>query len=195
MMALHNNTLDHVEIQIMVRGHDKEIRAITFAEVLEYHEGDSWFGCAVGFRAMQKASELLFDDNILEQGNLYIVSGHPGPGVRDAIDYLTGCVSSNRYRLLDEANTQGCNRDMRFEWWVSNGRQTAHVLLSDSIVPNTFFDVAERVTSDQGSDEDKQRFTLLKYDLCNQLMSISLNQCFSGVCLSTPLTPGDLPDA
>ncbi len=195
MMALDNNTLDHVDIQITVRGHDKEMRTITFGEVLEWHDGDSWFGCAVGFRAMQKASELLFDDNVLEKGNLYIVSGHPGPGVRDAIDYLTGCVSSNRYRLLDETNTQGCNRDMRFEWWVSNGRKTAHVLLSDSIVPNTFFDVAERVTSGQGSDEDKDHFMQLKSDLCNQLMSIPLSQCFSGFCSSTPLTPGDLPNA
>src|SRR5438034_5327321 len=45
------------------------------------HPGSLWWGTAVGFRAMQAAAQALSQEDLWSRDNLYIVSGHPGPGV------------------------------------------------------------------------------------------------------------------
>lgn len=195
MNAQPTTTLEQSTLTVMVRDREGESRPVSFDDVVQYHEGDSWFGCAAGFRAIQKATEILFADGMLDRRNLYIVSGHPGPGVRDAVDVLTDCVRLGRYRLLDENNTVGCNRDMRFEWWISNGRHTAHVSMSDDIVPDAFFELAERMTDGKARKDDRGQFRQMKSDLRDQLLSLSLDQAFSGERLQKPLSLGGLPDA
>jgi len=74
-----------------------------------FHKGDSWFGCAVGFRAMQIAARELSASTLWSRDKLSIISGHPGAGVKDAIELVSGTISTNHFQLLDNIAAQGCN--------------------------------------------------------------------------------------
>ena len=195
MLALYKDRPDLIPSNIMVRDADAHATAVCYEDVLQHHQGDSWFGCAAGYRAMQKATRLLFPDGVLNRNDLYIVSGHPGAGIKDAIEIVTRCISRDRYQPLDATNVTGCNRAMRFEWWLSDGQQTAHVAMRDGIVPDEFFDIAERVTSGQARDNDDTRFKQLKINLSEHILGLTLEQCFDGALTDKPLALGELPDA
>jgi replicative DNA helicase len=170
-----------------------EIINIDYAELESFHKGDSWFGCSVGFRAMQAAADICTRTSTWSRDNLYIVSGHPGPGVKDAIELITHCVTEKRFRLLHDTQTKGCNSEMKFEWWVSNGHITVHVKLHDNFVPATFYKLVDRLNSDNEKDGDRDDFDQHKNDLSYQIWHRSLENLFDVKVLTTPLSPGDLP--
>ncbi len=78
-----------------------QVLYLTYAGLLEFHHGDSWFGLCVGFRALQLAGKVLSATGLWDRQDLYVESGHPGPGVRDAIEYVTRCISRKRFRLAN----------------------------------------------------------------------------------------------
>lgn len=180
---------------ILVSDSDKRF-TLDYAGLENFHQGDSWWGCTVGFRALQRVASELTNSSILERGNLYIVSGHPGPGVLDAIDYVTQCVTRKRFRLLDKIAKQvSCSRDMTFEWWISNGRHTVYIKLRDEFVPDSFYGVLDRLGSDKETSQDKQLFTDFKNNLSKQLWQESIEDAFEVMYLDKPMTIGELPNA
>ncbi|OAH57603.1 MULTISPECIES: hypothetical protein [Bacillaceae] len=44
---------------------------------------------AIGFRSLQVALRELYKENSPERGDIHILSGHGGPGFRDAFEYVT----------------------------------------------------------------------------------------------------------
>jgi hypothetical protein len=188
--AVTESTSEDTSLSIMDKD---EIISIDYTDLENYHEGDSWFGCSVGFRAMQAAAEICARTSIWSRDNLTIVSGHPGPGVKDAIDLITHCIRAKRFRLLDDIPTEGCSSDMKFEWWVSNGRITVHIKLQDEFVPATFYSLLDRINTDDEKDSDRDSFDEHKNDLSYQLWHQSLENLFDVEVLTIPLSPGDLP--
>src|SRR5438034_11249939 len=80
------------------------------------HPGSLWWGTAVGFRAMQVAAQALSQDDLWDREKLYIVSGHPGPGVKDTIDYITDAASRHRYNVdVAEGCGMQCKRKVKYE--------------------------------------------------------------------------------
>jgi hypothetical protein len=61
---------------------------------------------------LQYAEKLLSREKLWERQSLTIESGHPGPGVRDTIEYVTGCVSAGRFILTCDATEARCVSDM-----------------------------------------------------------------------------------
>jgi len=186
------STTEDTSISIMDK---KEIINIDYAELEKYHKGDSWFGCSVGFRAMQAAADICTRTSTWSRDNLYIVSGHPGPGVKDAIDLITHCIRSKRFRLLDNIPTEGCSSEMKFEWWVNNGRITVHIKLHDKIIPAIFYSLLDRINTDDEKDSDRDNFDQHKNDLSYQLWHQSLESLYDVEILPTSLNIGDLPGA
>jgi hypothetical protein len=174
---------------------DGEVRVLDYSELENFHQGDSWFGCSAGFRAMQLAAETFASTTPWSRDKLYVVSGHPGPGVKDAIELVTGTISTKRFRLLDENVTEGCSRAMKFEWWLSDGRITLHIKLHDHIVPEAFYQLLDRLSTDTEQAGDSERFAYYKTELSQQLWQQSLQECFSVEVLPRPLDIGELPDA
>jgi len=187
-----NSFAEDASVSIMDKD---EIISIDYTELESYHKGDSWFGCSVGFRAMQAAADICTRTSTWSRDNLYIVSGHPGPGVKDAIDLITHCIRAKRFSLLDNIPTEGCSSDMKFEWWVSNGRITVHIKLHDAFVPKTFYKLLDRINSDDEKDSDRDDFDQHKNDLSYQLWHRSLENLFEVTVSPTPLSPGDMPGA
>jgi len=188
---------EETSLTIKVNG---EPLLIDYRELEDFHCGDSWFGCTVGFRAMQVAATTFAKTSLWSRDNLYVISGHPGPGVKDAIDLVTLCVSMKRFRLLDESTTKVCSRDMKFEWWLSNGHMTLHIKLHDNIVPEAFYQLLDILNSDKSRTDDEQakdreRFNQYKTDLSCQLWQQDLDALFTIKILATALKIGELPHA
>lgn len=191
--ALLSNHAESRKITISDRG---TLLTLNYAGLEQFHRGDSWFGCCVGFRALQMAAEVFDSLGGWDRHNLYIVSAHPGPGVRDAIEYATGCVHLKRFRLLNEqSGQQGCSRSMQFIWWLSNGHRTVRVQLRDDFVPEAFYVLLDRLNTDKEQPGDKQAFTHFKIELSNQLWDEALSSAFHFDVGRTPLSLGDIPDA
>ena len=165
----------------MVRIADNgEILQLDYAGAKKFHQGDSWWGLAVGFRAMQVCAKALSKNNLWDRKNLTIVSGHPGPGVRDAIEYVTHCVSRKQFRLYDECATQkNCSSEMKFEWQVSDGQAMVDVKLRDDFIPADFYELLDRLGTENERSQDIDVFKQYKNDLSKALWKESLVTAFS----------------
>ena len=99
---------------VTIRIKDKgEVLELDYDGAVCQHPGSLWWGTAVGFRAMQAAAKALSQDDLWDREKLYIVSGHPGPGVKDTIDYVT-LVTFFRWQrgYLADASSPQCEANV-----------------------------------------------------------------------------------
>ncbi|MGH8192524.1 MAG: hypothetical protein ACREP2_13895 [Rhodanobacteraceae bacterium] len=151
---------------------------LDYAGALAAHAGESWFGVAVGFRMLQAAGTALSRRQIWNREHLRVRSGHPGSGVRDAVEYVTRCVSRGRYRV-EGAGGSGCHRGMRFAWRVETETATAKVDLRGGFIPETFYVLLDRLGTPAESAEDRDRFGTLKRDLAERIWQQPLAELFA----------------
>jgi hypothetical protein len=195
---MHSNDADAVApvdatvVRIKDRG---EVKEIDYHGAITTHLGSLWWGTAVGYRAMQAAAEALSTDGLWSRDDLYVVGAHPGPGVRDAIDYVTGVVGRDRYKLVSDADCgMKCNSSMKFEWWVSDRRRTASVKLREDFVPREFYELSDRLGTAAETKADKRLFQIFKVTLSTRIWAAPLSRNFDVEVIDRPLAPGELPD-
>lgn len=182
-----------VTIRIKDQG---EVVEVDYDGAVCQHPGSLWWGTAVGFRAMQVAAQALSKDDLWDREKLYIVSGHPGPGVRDTIDYVTGAASRDRYSVvLAEGCGMQCNSKMKYEWWVSDGEKTANINLRPDFVPREFYDLSDRLETNETTKEDIKAFRIFKVNLSTRIWNFPLEESFRVEVVDKPLEPGEIPEA
>src|SRR6185312_5364359 len=179
----------------VVRIKDKgEVKELTYNGAMTHHTNTLWWGTAVGYRAMQAAAQALSQGGLWSRDDLYVVGAHPGPGVRDAIDYVTGVVGKDRYKVvLDDSCGMKCNSAMKFEWWVSDGNRTAFVRLREDFVPRAFYELSDRLGTDDETEEDSRQFEISKVTLSTRIWSSPLERNFNVEVFDSALKPGELP--
>lgn len=157
------------------------------------HVNSLWWGTAVGFRAMQVAALALSEQQLWRREPLVVVSAHPGGGVLDSLNYVTQCVDRGRCTVMQNPKCENrCNSEMKFEWWVSNGEKTAHIILREDFVPLEFYQLIDHLIYDETTDEDQRRFELFKVSLSAQIWNAELQDSFSVEYLD-PLSVGEIP--
>lgn len=177
---------------IRIVDNDK-VLTIDYQGSMTHHTSSLWWGTAVGYRAMQMASTALSDDFLWNRNDLTVVSGHPGPGVLDSLNYVTSCKDNNRCTVMENPNCVGrCNSEMKFEWWISDTQRTAHVKLREDFVPKEFYELVDNLVNEESTGEDQRRFELFKVNLSTRLWVASLDENFS-VEYGAPLKPGEIP--
>jgi hypothetical protein len=186
-----------VTIRIKDQG---EVLELDYDGAVCQHPGSLWWGTAVGFRAMQVAAQALSQDDLWDREKLYIVSGHPGPGVKDTIDYITGAASRHRYNVVvAEGCGMQCNSKMKYEWWVSDGEKTANINLRPDFVPREFYELTDRLevneTVKEITKEDIKAFRIFKVNLSTRIWNFPLEESFRVEVVDQPLQPGELPEA
>ena len=175
------SSLEGSTIRIADKG---EILTLDYAGARALHRGDSWWGLAVGFRAMQVAAEELSRARLWDRDRLNVVSGHPGPGVRDAIDYVTRCIERHRFALIEElAGATNCSREMKYEWWLGDEEAAVAVSLCPDFVPQQFYELLDRLGSQQERANDRSQFDTLKADLEARIWREPLSANFRAECL------------
>ena len=194
---MHSDTIDRIvpadatTIRIRDGG---AVEELDYTGAISVHVGSLWWGTAVGYRAMQVAAEALSKDGLWSRDDLYVVGAHPGPGVRDAIDYVTDTVGRDRYKvMLDDNCGMKCNSTMKFEWWVSDGKRTASVRLREGFVPRAFYELSDRLGTDAQTEEDSILFEISKVNLSTRIWASPLEKSFIVEVVDVPLAPGELP--
>jgi hypothetical protein len=186
-------------VTIRIKDHG-EVLELDYDGAVCQHPGSLWWGTAVGFRAMQVAAQALSQDDLWDREKLYIVSGHPGPGVKDTIDYVTGAASRDRYNVVvAEGCGMQCNSKMKYEWWVSDGKKTANINLRPDFVPREFYELTDRLevneTVKEITKEDIKAFRIFKVNLSTRIWNFPLEESFRVEVIDQPLQPGELPEA
>jgi hypothetical protein len=170
------------------------IEELEYDGAISAHAGSLWWGTAIGYRAMQAAAAALSKDSLWSRDDLYIIGAHPGPGVRDAIDFVTHAVERDRYRVVTDTDCgTKCNSSMKFEWWVSDGRRTAFVKLHDDFVPRAFYELSDRLGTPAETKDDTRLFEIFKVTLSARIWASPLNRYLSVELSDRPLAVGDLP--
>jgi len=168
-------------VQIAEKG---AVLSLDYSGARRSHKGDAWWGLAVGFRAMQVAGDMLSQSELWERDKLSVVCGHPGPGVRDAVNYVTRCVERNRFSLYEElAGKTKCSRDMKYEWWLGNEKSAIAIRLRPDFVPPQFYDLLDRQGSARERPEDRSHFEALKADLEARIWQEPLDASFHAECV------------
>ena len=182
---------------VTIRIKDKgEVLELDYDGAICQHPGSLWWGTAVGFRAMQVAAQALSKDELWSRDNLYVVTGHPGPGVKDTIDYVTGTASRDRYKTsLAEGCEMKCNSKMKYEWWVSDGVKTVNINLRPDFVPREFYELSDRLETNETTKEDIKSFRIFKVNLSTRIWNAPLEENFSVEVYDRPLQPGEVPEA
>ncbi|MCK9914392.1 hypothetical protein MXD81_35075 [Microbacteriaceae bacterium K1510] len=125
---------------VVVEGEEDVIK-IGFDAVAAYHGQAALAMLAVTFQALRLALSTLSSSAPPRRGDISILSGHPGPGVRDAFEFVTRAVTRNAYvvdRSLPEGRlVPGANISYSFRITV-DGR-TAILSLRPDALPQRFF--------------------------------------------------------
>ena len=190
-----NVTIKHVPTEgLLIRIADEDnILTLDYQEATAKHQRSLWWGTAVGYRAMQAAANALSRDRLWSRDNLTVVSGHPGPGVLDSINFVTLCGDRDRLTVMQNAKcVSRCNSEMKFEWWVSDGTQTAHISLREDFVPRGFYELIDRRVYSETREDDDKLFELYKVNLSSRIWVAPLEENFSNEYLP-PLKKGEIP--
>ncbi len=146
-----------------------------YRQALDFHQGNSYWGCALAFRMLQRAGALLSRERLWDRNRLHLISGHPGPGVRDTLELVTGCVSGDRFSLEGGPREARCVSDMAYRWRLHDGTRELTLRLADGIVPPEFLQLLDRIPA---SEADKTRLEEYKRTMTETIWQMPLEQAF-----------------
>lgn len=154
---------------------------IGFADVEKYHGQGSVAGAALAFMVMHAAFSSQYPDRVPCREELSIVTGHPGPGVRDAFEFITRAVSRNAYRV-DEARLQARwnpYSTVSFTFTINDvhGR-LVDVSLKQEILPMRFFELLDLKHRGVETENQRQELRQLKRTLADQLLKTRSSDLF-----------------
>ncbi|MEW8028461.1 MAG: hypothetical protein AB2792_19680 [Candidatus Thiodiazotropha sp.] len=154
------------------------LQTCNYEDALKFHQGNAYWGCALAYRMLQYAAQLLSRERIWERQALTIESGHPGPGVRDTIEYVTGCVSAGRFLLTCSTSEARCVSDMDYSWRVSDGKQHLELRLAEGIVSSEFLQLLDAINRNEANDSEHECLESLKTAMTEKIWSLDLEQAF-----------------
>lgn len=132
--------MSEVDPVVSIMG-EEEIIAIPFSAVAAFHGQAALAMLAVTFQALRLALGRLSPDRAPRRADISVVSGHPGPGVRDAFEFVTRAVTRGVYqvdRSLPQARLAP-GADMSYSFRVTVGDVSAELALRPDALPERFF--------------------------------------------------------
>ena len=164
---------------IHIRDHGRAL-LMDYEQFLDYHDGSALAGATIGWRAMERAGMILSDDEIWDRAELSVSARHDGPGVRDALEYVTRCFTRERYHG-EAPRGQGspCGSAVDFHFTVSDGRRVVQVQLREDVVPESFFAAARRCREEPASMEARAVLSEQKAAVAAAVMGMDLRELFN----------------
>lgn len=159
---------------IVIHDHGRPLR-LEYSALLAYHGGGALAGAAIGFRAMAAAGATLSVEQPWDRSTLRVVSWHNGPGVRDAIEFVTRAITRDRFELRKSASAQGCGAAAAFRFELADGRHVVGLSLREHAVTPTFFDLAATASR---SPQQEAELTRLKAVVADAVMALPTDRLF-----------------
>jgi len=166
---------------IRIRDDGRE-HTLTYEGLLAYHGGGAMAGASAGFRVMQAAAAALANERPWERRGISMVSGHPGPGYRDAFEYVTRCVTRDRFTLDRDlpGGRHSPYQHYAFQFQIDddNAGRRATITLREGIVPMRLFEVLRDIKTGFGEPGVERELAGLKAEIAEDVMSRSLDELF-----------------
>jgi len=167
-------------ITVSDNGH---VVTLDYEGMLDYHGGGAVAGATMGFRVMQAAAgELTEPKQPMERQNISIVSGHPGPGYRDAFEYVTRCETRQRFELNTDlpGGRLSPYQSYAFQFLITDtraGKETTVTLRKD-IIPIRFYEVLRDLRDTEHDKLLEDELETLKHDIARKALALPLDQLF-----------------
>lgn len=161
---------------IRIMGEEDSID-ITFPAVAAYHGQGALAMLAVAFQAIRAALDVLSPDTPPLRKDITVVSGHPGPGVRDSFEFVTRAVTRGVYvvdRTLPSSRLVP-GHDISYSFRISLNDLTAEIALRPDALPERFFALA---FGKSRSATDDQEFSRLKRSIAERVLRASPGDLF-----------------
>ena len=118
--------------------------SICFDAVQAYHGHGALAMLALTFQGLRGALPKLEQDGApVPRKELVVISGHPGPGVRDAFEFVTRAVTRGCYTVdltLPEARYSRA-ADKSYSFHLRRGKRSVQGVLRQGVLPPEFFDL------------------------------------------------------
>jgi hypothetical protein len=154
----------------LVAVHERgQVLRFGFDDALRYAGPGSPAGVAIGFKALQRAFDVLSPGSPPERRSVTVRTAFRGPGARDAFEAITRAVTDGRFvvdRALLRADRGRLLEDFVFEIGVDGSAVT--LLLRDGFVTDEFIDLAR---TDDRTDAQERRLDGLKAQLAQRVMA------------------------
>jgi len=155
---------------------------LSFQDVEKYHGQHSIAGAALGYQVLRAALAALYPTSVPRREEISIVSGHPGPGFRDAFELVTRTLTRTTYRV-DTSRPDGRYNpltDHAYSWCVSiAGRHSAEIVLRPGLIPPRFFELWSLVGRGAATPDDWQELVRVKRGLADAVLSMPLDDLFT----------------
>jgi formylmethanofuran dehydrogenase subunit E len=155
---------------------------IGFEDIRKYHGGLALMAVAVGFRSLQAAFAELFGDEIPQRKSISILSGHAGPGFRDAFEYVTRAVTRGAYQVnVEYPQAQyDPHRAQSYAFVISSADGAAvEVALKKDFLPMKFYDFLAKGREGSMTEEEEEEFRELKWSLSQRALALPQEELLS----------------
>lgn len=165
------NALSKNEPAITVMAEEEPIE-IGFPMVAAYHGQSALAMAAMVFQAMRAAFAVLSPDKPPARRDISIISGHPGPGVRDSFEAVTRAVTRGAYtvdRSLPKARFAP-GHDISYSFRITVDGKSAEIALLPDALPERFFALvfAKSRTAEQESELSKLKRSIAEEVLAKE---------------------------
>lgn len=143
---------------------------IGFDDLVRYHGHAALSMLAVTFRAQEAVFRRLLGDTPPARAAISVTSGHPGPGVRDAFEMITRCVTRGAYTVDRSLPGPRLNpkADVVYAFEVTvAGTGSLHVAVRDGVLPDEFF----RLASATKNEAQNARFSEIKREIAAKALA------------------------
>jgi hypothetical protein len=157
---------------------EEEPVEIGFPMVAAYHGQSALAMAAIVFQAQRAAVSLLSPEAIPARRDISIVSGHPGPGVRDAFEVVTRAVTRGAYtidRALPESRFVP-GQDISYSFRMTIVDRTAEIALLRGVLPERFF---ELVFAKPRTVTEERELSALKRSVAEEVLTKNPGALFS----------------
>lgn len=151
---------------------EEEAVTIGFDVVRAYHGQAALAMLAIMFQGLRLTLPHLSPDGPARRADISVVSGHPGPGVRDAFECVTRAVTRQAYtvdRSLPDSrfNPHG---DMSYSFRIALGGREVSAALEPGTLPDRFFALLKPPSGGRSAAE-AQEFSLLKREIAARVLA------------------------
>jgi hypothetical protein len=167
MLAMNASGKREPTITVMA---EEEPIEIGFPMVAAYHGQSALAMAAMVFQAMRAAFAVLSPDKPPARRDISIISGHPGPGVRDAFEAVTRAVTRGAYtvdRSLPEARLAP-GHDISYSFRITIGDKIAEIALLPDALPERFFTL---VFAKSRTAEQERELSQLKRSIAEEVLA------------------------
>ncbi len=169
MWAMNASSKNEPTITVMAEEQPIEIE---FPMVAAYHGQSALAMAAIVFQAMRAAFTLLSPDKPPARRDISIVSGHPGPGVRDSFEAVTRAVTRGAY-TVDRSRPEARfvpGHDISYSFRITIADKVAEIALLPDVLPERFFALvfAKSRTTEQDRELSELKRSIAKDVLAKQ---------------------------